>query len=196
MALLVLLAFIFLAWVAFKGELDGPKIKPKHSETEKPQAAATQAKTSGKIEDSQEFQERLQRAREIKAFFETAIGNKGNVMVVKCDIDHPEELDYSREKYSELVYFRVYLDYGYGKEVEAMLRSNRSQEENIAFINGYLKEHYGKTMEEVTAFGLDPYDVVYDTKACDDDCDSVLYYKFLCPCGLKGDARDRFIKEI
>ncbi len=184
MGLVLLLIVVFLLWAFMNPVSEGEK-------TEKPHTAA-----NASIEQSEEFQTRLQRAREIKSFFEDAVGSKGNVMVVKCDIDHPEKVDYSYEENNPLIYFRVYLDFGYGTEVEAMLRSNRSQEENIAFINGYLKEHYGKTMEEVTAFGLDPYDVVYDTKPCDDDCDSVLYYKFLCPCGLKGDARDRFIKKI
>lgn len=146
--------------------------------------------------ESREFQDSLQKARNIQQFLTTAIQDRGDMLVVKYDIDHPENVDFAREKYNPVIYFRIRLDCGYSSTMEQMKSNLCSAEEKRAYRDSYLLRMYGKSAEEMEAMELDPYDMVFDVRQGDTECEGILYYKFLCPCGLKGDSRDVFIKSL
>lgn len=145
-----------------------------------------------------EFCSALNEARKIKSFFEKAAAKQnGSVMIVTNNIDNPDNIDWSLEKYSSLVYFRVCLPFGYSAyTLDELKNSSISDEERNALINSYLLNNFCASKEEIAALGLDPYDIVYDMVQGDEQYEGILYYKFLCPCGLKGNDRDIFINSV
>lgn len=153
--------------------------------------------------DSPEFQDALKKAKTFKHFFEGGTQKLGgSVMVVKYNIDKPDEIDFSLEQHNFVVYFRVALELGSSSYL-TWLKSGCTYDgkpitdtERIDYLNGYLKDKFGKDMDSVKALGLDPYDVVYDMEQGDNEYETILYYPFCCPCGLKGADRDIFINEL
>lgn len=166
--------------------------------------ASNEADYKNEMIQSEEFQTALKRAREIKKFFQDAVSSQehgGSVMVLKFNID--KENDWPKELDNPLVYFRVHFEFGkslyrdYYKSGRDYNGNPLSDEQRIEYMNMYLEEQYGKDKNEIEELGLDPYDIAYDTEPCDgSEYETILYYKFYCPCELKGDERDIFIEQL
>ena len=159
--------------------------------------------TTNDLVNSKEFQDALEEAKNIrKVFLEATKISGGTVIIVKNDIDNLEKIDWERDKFNYLIYFRVQLEYGYSLYLDWLkndLNHNGeplTESERNSFIENYLQNIYGKSKSEIEQLGLDPRDIVYDTVRGEDDCESILYYRIVCPCGLKGDSRDVFINEL
>lgn len=152
------------------------------------------------IVNSQEFQKSLAKALKIKQFFKKAADKDGgSVIVVKYnhDLEFGEHIDWSGEKYNSCVFFRVRLEYGYNTYLDVLHEKYLDDSISAAMTDAYLVEVFGMNTADILAEGLvSPYDIAFDMKKGDDDCEGILFYKFLCPCGLRGDDRDIFIDAI
>ncbi len=155
-------------------------------------------KTNAKVSDifnTNEFQTDLARAKEIKSFFEDIAHDKDGILsICKYDIDHPDKIDFEYEKRNPLIYFRLRLRYGYSDYLDES--QNLPLPYRDEWMNKQLIMVFGKSIKDIENFGLSPHDMLYDIQRGDDNCEAVLYYKFYCPCGLKGDDRDMFINKI
>lgn len=148
--------------------------------------------------DNSEYNDALNEARKKKSFFENvATKQNGSVYVVANNIDNPDTIDWSREQYSQLIYFRVCLPNGYSPyTIEQLKNPSLSDDERKNVIDSYLLNYFYASQEEISALGIDPSYIVYDMVQGESAYEGILYYKFVCPCGLRGKERDNFINDL
>ena len=145
-----------------------------------------------------DFQEALERAKIIKNTFQEATKNCDGFLRITTEntdiscIYHPSY--YTNDNHNPFIYFGLYLREVGTYPIQAITESS-DEVTKKALISIYIKEVFGKSIEEMTELGLDVEYIVYNTKI-KDICETVLFYEFPCPCGLKGDDRVIFIREV
>lgn len=150
------------------------------------------------ILNSIEFNQAIIQARRIKLFFEDAVKlNNGHISlrlnVLSCDPQY-RQLN-CPDEYNHLLYFRAVLGTGYERILNQLKNGNISDVEKRSLEDAYLKGIYGKTRDEIVELGINWSNLIYDVESIDHD-DSLLYYKFYCPCELMGDERKMFSERI
>lgn len=139
----------------------------------------------------------LEKAKEIKSFFsDVAKRHNGTLNIVKYNIDGIDSIDFEAEKQNPFIYFRLRLPRGYNADLALIKDLNNSLEARNICREKYLQEIYAMDSSGLSAIGIDPYDIVYDIIMGDDPLESILYYKYLCPCNLVGDDRDFFVRAL
>ena len=153
-------------------------------------------KNDRNFKNSSEFQSAIEKAKQMRqVFVEVTSRWGGSVMMVQCDIDNPDNVDYNFEKYNRLMYFRVALEdtpWAYIRMVKEWDGSDEIKQELIDKCINNIFEKSAKQLEDV---GINPTDVIYNIKSTG-KYEGVLYYPFVCPCQLEGTQRSIFIKAL
>lgn len=147
------------------------------------------------IINSADFQEAIKKAKVIKSIFQKAASKGEGFLRIETDItgnyNNYYSISYDRDPF---IYFRLYLEYGATAYLTTMKDFNdQATIENLT--NKYLYEVFDKTSEEMIEAGVDIEEIINNTKI-EGPTESLLFYRFPCPCGLKGSDRQIFIDKL